>query len=447
MRVAVIGAGWAGVACARSLHDKGHQVTLFESGRTAGGRARGVKAPWGPVDNGQHILLGAYEATFDLMQRLGLDPDRHFYRQDLDFRSLDRSFRFRVWPLPEPLHQLGVLLGGRGLSLTDRFLLLRFLTQLRAHDWQTPAAQTVEMLLQAHRQSAQLIEKLWQPLCIAALNTPIEQASARVFAAVLRDSLGQGRAGMALYIPLKDMTRLWVQTALNGIDYHPATTVRNLHIDAQQRVHLQGECFDACVIATQVPSALRLLEHTHIEIIPDPQEQARQAALKDCLRQFRFHPIATLYLQPEHPWDNPQPMQMLFEKRSALQSGQWVFNHHALPGSFARPTISVVISDAAHLKGQAKEKITAAIITQINSQLPFSVPPLPPIKDSLLITEQRATFLATPQLKRPAAQSPWPNVYFAADWVQSDYPAVLEAAVRSGLATAELIHNKTCASR
>lgn len=442
MRVAIIGAGWAGVACARSLHDNGHQVTLFESSRTAGGRARGVKAPWGLVDNGQHILLGAYEATFDLMRRLGLDVDSHFYRQDLDFCSLDRSFRFRVWPLPEPLHQLGVLLGGKGLSLTERLLLIRFLSQLRAQNWQIPAEQTVEALLQQHRQSIQLIEKLWQPLCIAALNTPIELASARIFTAVLRDSLGKGRARMALYIPLKDMSKLWVQPALNGIDYHPGTTVRGLHIDAQHRIHLQGKCFDACVIAAQVPSALRLLEHTQTEVVPAKEDKVKQTALKDSLRQFRFHPIATLYLHPESPWETLHPMQMLFEKRSALQSGQWVFNHGALPGSFARPTISVVISDAAHLKGQTREQITAAIISQINSQLPLSAPPLPTIKDSLLITEQRATFLATPQLKRPVAQSPWPNIYFAADWVQSDYPAVLEGAVRSGLATAELIHSK-----
>lgn len=446
MKIAVIGAGWAGAACAWALKEKGHEVIVFESGRVAGGRARRVQAPWGPVDNGQHILLGAYQSTFALMRTLGCAPETHFYRQDLDFFSLDESFRFRIWPLPTPFDQLGVLFGGRGLSPMDRLRLVRFLARLRKEQWEVNPNLTVSQLLQQHQQRPNLIQKLWQPLCIAALNTPIEVASAATFVAVLRDSLGQGRDSMAMYIPLKDMTHLWVDTALSEVPCHFGTTIRALHIDRQQCVHIHGERFDACVIATQIPSALRLLEQTYIEEIPDTAEQSARRTVMQDLAQIDFHPIATLYLRPDSPWDNPRPMHMLIENRAKLQSGQWLFNHAALKGSFAQPTISVVISDAAHLQHYNKEVITEAIIEQINSQLSRQVSPLPKIIDSLYITERRATFLATPKIKRPEAKSPWPNIYFAADWVQSDYPAVLEGAVRSGLATAQLIHNNACSS-
>lgn len=439
-RIAVIGAGWAGAACAWQLTRQGFDVTVFESGPTLGGRARCVHAPWGQVDNGQHLLIGAYTETLQLMTALGLDTKDCFYRQDLRFQSLDRQFNFGYWALPTPWHQLGVALGGRGLSWRDKLALLRLMRRLKKQGWQLPSGQTVAQLLQHFDQSELLIERLWRPLCIAALNTPIDDACAHVFAAVLRDSLGAGRDSTQLLIPLKDMTQLWVQEALKDINYHTGTPIQQLQYDKNQRLWLfsqkdqaaLGAPFDYCVIATQVPPAMRLLQSLTATTAP---QQETLSTLGD----IRFNPIATLYLQPESPWTLPTPMSLLFEDRAQLHYGQWVFNHAALPNSFAKDTISIVISDAAPLRAHPKEQIVDALIQQLKSQLPDATHPLPPITNSMLITEQRATFWAAPQLKRPKAKSPWPGIYFAADWVDSDYPAVLEGAVRSGLQTAQLI--------
>src|SRR5690625_7597521 len=88
---------------------------------------------------------------------------------------------------------------------------------IKKQRWHPPVGQTVAQLLTQCGQSPLLIERLWQPLCIAALNTPIDEACAQIFAAVLRDSLGSGRHSTQLLIPLKDMTQLWVQQALQEI--------------------------------------------------------------------------------------------------------------------------------------------------------------------------------------------------------------------------------------
>ena len=61
--IAVIGAGWAGCAAAVELATAGHNITLYESSRTLGGRARAVDINGQLLDNGQHILLGAHVAT------------------------------------------------------------------------------------------------------------------------------------------------------------------------------------------------------------------------------------------------------------------------------------------------------------------------------------------------------------------------------------------------
>ena len=71
---AVIGAGWAGCAAAVALAAGGHRVSLFEAARTLGGRARRVELDDRALDNGQHILLGAYRSTLALMKQVGVDP-------------------------------------------------------------------------------------------------------------------------------------------------------------------------------------------------------------------------------------------------------------------------------------------------------------------------------------------------------------------------------------
>jgi predicted NAD/FAD-binding protein len=70
-RVAVVGAGWAGLAAAVQASADGQSVTLFEMAAQPGGRARSlaVGADGSRLDNGQHILIGAYTATLALIDR------------------------------------------------------------------------------------------------------------------------------------------------------------------------------------------------------------------------------------------------------------------------------------------------------------------------------------------------------------------------------------------
>ena len=81
--VAIIGAGYAGMAAAVALTEKGIPVDVFEASRSLGGRARATEIEGLTVDNGQHILVGAYTQTLALMRRIGADPARLLARQAL----------------------------------------------------------------------------------------------------------------------------------------------------------------------------------------------------------------------------------------------------------------------------------------------------------------------------------------------------------------------------
>ena len=84
MHLAVIGAGWAGLAAAVEGTTRGHAVTLFEMSPAPGGRARRVGAAGGlALDNGQHILIGAYSETLRLMKQVGVEPRHALMRMPL----------------------------------------------------------------------------------------------------------------------------------------------------------------------------------------------------------------------------------------------------------------------------------------------------------------------------------------------------------------------------
>jgi predicted NAD/FAD-binding protein len=190
--VAVVGGGWAGCAAAVELADAGCAVTLFEAARTPGGRARAVQAHGRILDNGQHILLGAYESTLKLLRRVGVDPASSLLRLPLQMRYPPASglMDFAAPRLPAPLHVLAALLRAKGLDRDDKLALARFSTTARWMDWRLDVDCSVAELLERYDQTPRITQLLWRPLCVAALNTPAERASARVFLAVLRDSLG-----------------------------------------------------------------------------------------------------------------------------------------------------------------------------------------------------------------------------------------------------------------
>ncbi|NTV96840.1 MAG: DUF3830 family protein, partial [Thiobacillus sp.] len=129
--VAVVGGGWAGLAAATALADAGYTVHLHEAARQLGGRARTVDWNGLAIDNGQHLMAGAYSATLALMDRVGAADRIEHHR--LEFHG--PGFRLTLPDLPAPLHLAAGLLAARGLSLADRIAAARFMSFLKARDF------------------------------------------------------------------------------------------------------------------------------------------------------------------------------------------------------------------------------------------------------------------------------------------------------------------------
>src|SRR5690606_11311288 len=169
MQIAIVGGGWAGLSAAHTAAQMGHNVHVFESAGTLGGRARSVHSPTlnTAIDNGQHILLGAYTATLELMQALGLNTEQAFIRLPLSLRSADGNLHMRAPAgLPAPFHIVAGLLSARGLTWGEKQAVLRAMSQLRRANWKMPRAATVQEWLTLTRQPLRLQRLIWAPLCV-----------------------------------------------------------------------------------------------------------------------------------------------------------------------------------------------------------------------------------------------------------------------------------------
>ncbi|MBB1626679.1 hydroxysqualene dehydroxylase HpnE [Achromobacter sp. UMC71] len=436
MKAAVIGAGWAGLAASVALREAGAKVTVFEAGHTPGGRARRVFHDGfeSPLDNGQHLLSGAYKHTLALMRRVGRNPDALLMRRPLRLASLDGRFHLSAPRLPAPLHMAVAILRARGLSWADRLATLRLMRGLRTMSWKPPRDWTVQQLLHYHAQSDTLIRQVWEPLCLAALNTPLATACAGLFARVLRDSLAGRREDSDLLMPCTDLSALWPDAAARLVTMRYGSTVRQLQ-PAEDGIDINQERFDAAVLAVPPAFAARLLE--------GPLRAAGATGLLDALRAFDYLPIATLNLRLAEPWRLPEPMMMLREEPARGHVGQWLFDRAQLAGDAQAGELAVVASAATTLTERNRQQSIEALIDQVAEQAaayPQRLPPMPEVSAAELFIEKRATFAAVPGLSRPLNTTPWPTLALAGDWTDTGYPGVLEGAVRSGLEAARVLN-------
>lgn len=434
LRVAVAGGGWAGCAAAVELAAGGARVTLFEAARSLGGRARGVEVQGRMLDNGQHILLGAYGETLRLLRDVGIDPDQALLRLPVQMRYPEGSggMDFIAPRWPAPLHLAAALLRAKGLSRADKLALARFSSIARRMGWILYQDCTVEELLERYDQTARLNRLLWHPLCIAALNTPPERASAKVFLAVLRDSLGASRrAASDMLLPRMDMGALFPLAAARFVEQHGGQVRQGCKLTAASptdtgwRLALSGGDaeFDALVLATPATQSAAILA-------PHAPDVAGQ------LSALAYEPIATCYLQYAPSVRLDLPFYALLDDPAHGRWGQFAFDRGQLDA--AQPgLLAVVVSAAAQAASLDQDALGSMIAGQLARDL--QRPELAAPQWSRVITEKRATFSCTPGLVRPGNETPLPGLVLAGDYTAGDYPATLETAVRSGVAAATLI--------
>jgi squalene-associated FAD-dependent desaturase len=381
----------------------------------AGGRARSLASGEGRLDNGQHILIGAYRETLDLMRTVGVDTSAVLRRSPLELRYPDGS-GLRLPSGHATLAFVRGVLGVQHWTWPDRLSLLRTAASWRWHRFECQQDQTVSDLCQ--HLPTPVIHDLMEPLCVAALNTPMNSASGRVFLKVLEDALFAGPGSADLLLPrvplstlLPDPAVAWLQA--RGARLHWGRRVMTVVPD-QDRWSVDGEAFEAVVLATTATEAARIAA-------PIDADWSRMAC------SLRYEPIVTVWLRDDSAISAGCPMTALHS--DSRSPAQFAFDLGTLGGPVGLH--AWVVSGAAGWVEQGMAVTAEAVLQQARLAFPgrFQGP------NALhhVRAERRATFACTPGLHRPPGLIA-PGLAAAGDHVAGHYPATLEGAVISGKA-------------
>jgi len=430
-QVAVIGGGYAGCAAAATLASKGVRCMLFETAPVLGGRGRRVERDGFRLDNGQHLLLGAYETTLNLLDLV--EAKRALARRPLAIvpfsPTLGDALTLQARRAPGRLGLLIGLLSARGLTWRERIANIAWFRALERTGFARPRGETVEQLLAPL--PPRVAKLLWEPLNLAALNTPAELASAQVFANVLKASFTRGGDDSDFVLPTTDLSDFFPEQAARYVRDHggqvalvaraqvASASASSVTVVADDRAH------DVRVAIVAVgPHQLR--EALTRELL---RARADIAARIDALGAMQYEPIVTIWLGYPSRIDFPGPIARLDDA-----PGQWVVDRpDVASGRGVGSVLAVVISaNGPHLT-MTHEKLVRAT----DAQLRRLVPALPELKWSFVIAEKRATYACTPDRPRAGGPRFAPGIYLAGDYVNDEFPATIEAAVRSGVAAAQ----------
>jgi hydroxysqualene dehydroxylase len=443
----VIGGGFAGLSAATRLTERGARVMVLEARPTLGGRATAFTDPVAGerVDNGQHVLFGCYRETQRFLERIGAAWNLRI-DQTLSLDVVDRqgrATRLRCPPLPVPLHLLAGVMSWRALGWHDRLAVLHMRAALafaRGRPGMPPhPMETVRQWLERHQQTPRLIELLWEPLAVAALNQSIDTAAATPFARVLALLFGSSRRDSALALPVKPLDEMYARPARLFIEHHGGTVRTSASAavicgaslygekgSTLQRVvvRTRNEKFIAPAVVCAVPwFALpdTLIDPTPA-LVPVVQAARRTAASSIVTVNLWFDRAVT-------------------DRRFVGMPGrtfQWVFDKRTVLGGEASH-LSLVSSGADRVVGRSNQELIDLAVEEITAGLPAAQAAT--VVRAVVVREKRATFSVAPgQPRRPSMRTDVPGLLLAGDWIDTGLPATIEGAVISGHAAAEAVN-------
>lgn len=437
--IAVIGGGCAGLSAAARLSELGYPVSIFEASSQFGGRARMVMVEnnreMTMLDNGQHILLGAYHETLSLLKKVGVDEQKAFLRVPLHLHMISTLVNqtFKLYPNKRFSPALDLLIAvfkAEGLNFCDKLNIVRLLIEIKRIGFKLKKDVPLNVFLEYYNQTARSIKALWVPLCLAALNTSPKNASAQIFLNVLRDSFTGGEGSSDFLLPKLDLSQI-ISNPLSQYIYGKGGKLNLSHRVRSIEVELDIDGSERFKIETK--HGFEYFSHVVMAVSPTRLDKLvaklpRLATTVKQLNAMSYQPIYTVYIQ--YPKDTVLPDLMTGFIDSITQ---WAFDRGKLCKQHG--LMSVIISAEGTHQLMEQDNLALRVI----SELKQAFTDLPKPLWYKVIAEKRATFTCAPNLKRPENKTLQPRFYLAGDYTYADYPATIEGAIRSGLKCADLI--------
>ncbi|MHB8684647.1 MAG: hydroxysqualene dehydroxylase HpnE [Dehalococcoidia bacterium] len=434
MRIAIIGAGLAGLAAGCELADAGHDVVLLERRPWAGGKTYSfVERETGEqVDNGQHIAMRCTTAYVRFLERIGTahlvkwQPRMRIPVFDADGR---RSV-LRADPLPAPLHLLPSFAVYRHLPIAERVRVARGIAAMtRAGGRSADASQSFGAWLRARGQSERAIRDFWDLIVVPALNCRSDDVSAEQACFVFREGFLKSATSAAIGVPKTGLTRLHVEPAVRYIEQRGGEVRTGA---AVERIDVRDGEVAALVLAAveRVPCDACIAALPPRELLEALPGALRAAPPFDALAAVRTSPIVNLHL-----WFDGPAADFDFAAFTGCDL-QWVFSRTRIADEAVGggEHLMVSLSAAARYMALDKQALQDLLLPQLRRALPAAASRR--LLRSVAIKEPAATFVPSPGLRRPGARTPIANLFLAGAYTDTGWPATMESAVRSGLVAA-----------
>ncbi|HKE37562.1 MAG TPA: hydroxysqualene dehydroxylase HpnE [Candidatus Baltobacteraceae bacterium] len=412
MRVAVVGAGLAGLAAGVELKELGHHVELFERSRLLGGRATSFEIDGIEVDNGQHVFLFCCKEFLKFAERVDFENELYI-QKTFDALVLARDGkrgRLTASPLPPPLHLMPSFMSYAHLGFNGKLLIARAILEATIKKAGDPSAavQSFQQWLQVIGQTPETYRAFWDPFFIPALNAPFDRVSVDDALFTLRTAfLSDATAARFGYakVPLahlaanaaEKLDAVHLQEGVTALDVTPTNVTLTLSKGDSQT-------FDAVVIATPPKTTAKLLG------------DASKFGVQN-LDAYTAYPILDVHL-----WHDGGSIG--FDFAAALESPlQWIFEK--APGylscsfSAAGDSMSMPTAD---LEALAWREVQAFIPALQNAKLIRSA----------VTRNPEATWLPNLGIRRTSQPTKHPMVSIAGSWTDTGWPDTMESAVRSG---------------
>lgn len=467
--IAIIGAGIAGIAASVELIKQGYKVTLIDANSKIGGRlfSQTDSITGEEIDNGQHVMIGAYKHFFNLIMEIGtlellwvqprfkiiyLFPnDKQLtlkelggfnfgkkafeaFKNDLNSNLVSNSINsFKRF-----LGQLGLLIGFlemQGISLKSKLSLLKMLNEVKSSNFRCDGL-TCSELLNKYKQNSDILQIFWEPLIYATLNAKPENADASLLINVLREGFFADSISRKMIIPKVGLSQL-LEPFKNWFEMHSGDLRTSSYV---QKLNKSGDSIQSVMINGQ-----NQIE-ADVFILALPPESLQRLAFNSSLgeqfnylKSLSYSPIVSVYL-----WYDRDIADFEFAAMIGSHT-QWLFNkrRNYITATESNPNyppccLSLVISAANQVMNMSESDILELCQSEINNYLPnFKSAKL---IHSKVIKYARATLLITPQIEamRPGNDTLFRNMFIAGDWTKTGLPATIEGAVRSGHEAASL---------
>jgi squalene-associated FAD-dependent desaturase len=432
-KVIVVGGGFAGIAAATTLAEKGIHVELLESRGFLGGRVYSTENSSfpAPLDNGPHLFMGCYHETWKLFKRLNCSGS---------FKTIDplrlswllpggQKASLQCAPLPAPFHLIWGLFATNAFPWKEKISLIKALMYFSQIPFKIePEIKTISQFMNFTGQGPRSRELFWIPLCNAVMNVSVELAPIRGFGQVLHRVFFGNRHDSSLVLADKPLSEIgfkevpvYLKNRCGSVHFHEGVQSFKVSMNTFEVITRSGQFYSGDALIWAVPpSSLTALW-------PQDEWPAIQS-----LPQLGKSPILSVHLIVSHP--------LVEEPLTGLSGGrfEWIFNRSANwnyqgDGQY----LSLVASAAEALSHQSEKELIDLAVQELKDRLPSSL--AWEVLHAKVTREMAATFVWTSETERfrLPCETPYPHIFLAGDWTATGLPATIEGACLSGHRAAE----------